>query len=267
MSLQLVDLHTHVLPGVDDGARDLDEATEALRALVAQGVSTVAATPHVRASRLEGAGRGKDRLAYLDAAAALLREAIAASEIDIELARGVELKLDAPVLELSDERLRLGGSRYVLVEFSTFQIPPFAGNQLRAVVDAGYTPVLAHPERYLGTGESLARLERWREQGTLFQVNGGSLVGRYGQVPEAAARALLARGWIDLLASDFHSRGVPDLLEVRDRLLLVDGGEEAATLLLRENPGRLLLDEEPRAVAPLEAAEPGRRAGLRRWFR
>ncbi len=267
MSQGLVDLHTHVLPGVDDGARDLDEAVEALRALVAQGVTTVAATPHVRASRLEGAGRGKDRLAYLDAAAALVREAIEAHEIEIELARGVELKLDAPVLELSDERLRLGGSRYVLVEFSTFQIPPFAGHQLRAVVDAGYTPVLAHPERYLGTRESLDRLGRWREQGTLFQVNGGALTGRYGQPPEAAARALLARGWIDLLASDYHSRGVPDLLDVRDRLRLLDGGEDAAALLLEENPRRLLLDEEPRAVPSLEPGGPGRRAGLRRWFR
>ena len=267
MTFPIVDLHTHVLPGVDDGARDLEESIAALSALVADSVTTIVATPHFRASLQEQPERAQRRLELFDAAWELLLEVVEKRVLDVRLERACELKLDAPRVALDDERLRLGGTGFVLVEFAALQLPPFGGNQLGALHEAEFTPVLAHPERYAGIMASLDRAERWREDGTLFQVNGGSFLGRYGGPAEAAAREFLQRGWVDYVASDYHARGEPDLAALRDRLMSSDGGAEVAELLLSTNPTRLLAGQAPLGVPPFELPDSGRWSGLRRWLR
>lgn len=253
-----------MLPGVDDGARDLSEALDALRALVEQGVETVVATPHFRASRLERPGAARDRLELVDAALGTLEEARRDAGIELRVERGCELRLDAPEVDLSDGRLRLAGSSSVLVEFATFQVPPYAGNQLRALVRAGWTPVLAHPERYAGISEALDRVERWREAGARLQVNAGALGGRYGAMAALAARELFARGWVDLVASDYHARGAPYLSEERERLSAA--GPEIADRLLSGNPARVLAGRPTDPVPEIDLPEP-RGGSRRRWFR
>lgn len=267
MSFPIVDLHTHVLPGVDDGARDLEESLAAISALVAESVTTVVATPHFRASLQERPERAERRLELFDAAWKLLSEALDRRSVDIRLERACELKLDAPRVAIEDERLRLAGTRFVLVEFAALRLPPFGGNQLEALVEADFTPVLAHPERYHGIMASLDRAERWRASGTLFQVNGGSLLGRYGGSAESAAREFLNRGWVDVLASDYHARGDVEIAAVRERLTEVGGGAEIAELLLSKNPSRLLAGEPPLKVPPLKVQDGSRWSGLRRWLR
>lgn len=263
--MSLVDLHTHVLPGVDDGARDVAEAVEALRALAEQGAEIVVATPHFRASRLERPGAARDRLARLDEAHAALEEAKREAGIALRVERGCELRLDAPEIDLSDARLRLAGGSYVLVEFATFQVPPYAGNQLRALVERGWTPVLAHPERYAGIREALGRVERWRDAGVRLQVNAGALGGRYGPAVGLAARELFSRGWVDLVASDYHARGAPALSEEHERLSEA-ADREVADRLLAENPARALAGEPTAPVPAIELPEAG--GGARRgWFR
>jgi protein-tyrosine phosphatase len=267
MSFPIVDLHTHVLPGVDDGARDLEESIAAISALMADSVTTVVATPHWRASLQERPERAGRRLEFFDAAWELLLEEVEKRALDIRLKRACEVKLDAPRVALEDERLRLAGTRFVLVEFAALQLPPFGGNQLGAIAEADFTPVLAHPERYAGILASLERAEKWRHDGTLFQVNGGSLLGRHGGPAEAAAREFLSRGWVDTLASDYHARGEPDVAAVRDRLISLDGGAEIAELLLSTNPARLLAGEPPLEVPACKLPSSGRWSGLRRWLR
>jgi protein-tyrosine phosphatase len=267
MSFPIVDLHTHVLPGVDDGARDLEESMAAISTLVSESVTTVVATPHFRASLQEQPERAERRLEFFDAAWRVLLEEIEEHSLEIELGRACELKLDAPQVALDDERLRLAGTSFVLVEFAAFQLPPFGGNQLGALCEAGFTPVMAHPERYAGIAAALHRPERWRQNGTLFQVNAGSLVGRYGGPAQAAAREFLRRGWVDLLASDYHARGEPELATVRDRLISLEGGAEIAELLMSTNPTRLLAGQPPLEVSPFELSDSSRWSELRRWLR
>lgn len=267
MSFPIVDIHTHVLPGVDDGARDMEESMAALSALAAESVTTVVATPHFRASLQEQSDRAERRLEFFDAAWRLLLEEIEEHDLEIELGKACEVKLDAPEVNLDDERLRLPGTRFVLVEFAAFQLPPFGGNQLGALGEAGFVPILAHPERYAGITASLDRAERWKENGTLFQVNTGSLIGQYGGPAQTAAREFLGRGWVDLLASDYHARGEPELATVRDRLASLEGGAEIAELLLSTNPTRLLAGEPPLDVPSFELPDSGRWSGLRRWLR
>jgi len=282
-SLRITDLHSHVLPAVDDGAQDLSESLEALRRLIGEGVERVVATPHFRASLLERPSREAETIHRFDAAYETLVAAAADAGLPITIDRGCEFKLDAPSIDVSDPRLRLGGSHYVLVEFSAFQLPPFAGNQLLSVLEAGWKPLLAHPERYHGTADALDRVEKWVSEGTLLQVNARSLVGGYGATAQAVARELLRRGWVSCLASDYHARGTPDL-EAAVALLrgggsgLLEGqveapdspagGREAAIrTLFQENPTRILADEPTTVVPPLFVSEPPAAKRSRRWFR
>lgn len=256
------DLHNHVLPGVDDGAQDVEEGLSALETLAAEGVRRVVASPHFRASHFER-GRGDELLGAFDAAFDELATALEGSGLDIELDRGCEFKLDAPRFDLTDPRLRLGGGPAVLVEFSSFQVPPFGGNQLAAVRDAGWVPVLAHPERYSGAERALDRFAQWVDAGVRLQVNAPSLVGRYGARARAVARDLFREGLVCVVASDYHALGGPELEAARSilragriradaRPASVDALEAAVDALFSVNPSRLLAGIDPVPVSPIE---------------
>ncbi len=257
----IVDLHSHVIPGVDDGAADLEEAMAALEALAGDGVERVVATPHFRGSLLERPAAAARRLAALDAAFESLRAELERRELTIRLDRACELKLDVPGVDLADPRLRLAGSRAVLVEFASFQLPPFATNQLLEVAHAGWRPVLAHPERYGGIEAAIDQTADWVAEGVLLQVNVLSLLGGYGPVARQVAGQLIARGLVCCIAGDYHARGRPEwnrALEILDRASVdeptADGGAPDPRgwrdLLVRENPVRLLGDLPPLPVPP-----------------
>jgi protein-tyrosine phosphatase len=264
---RLADLHTHVLPAVDDGAPDLASAVATLEALAADGVTAVCATPHLRAS--DGATGERRRRA--DEAWAELAAALSARARAVELARGFEILLDAPLDGLRDPGLRLNGSRYVLVEWVGFQIPDDSADRLRAIAEAGYVPVVAHAERYFGYRGRYDVVAAWRKAGALVQVNSGSLLGEHGEGPQRQAEALFAQGGVDLLASDTHARPgrSPSVRAAYDHLRARGAGEHAE-LLCAVNPRRILEDAPTLPVPPLAA---GRRRGLRwawdriRWRR
>jgi len=252
----VVDLHNHVIPGVDDGAQEEAETDAALDAMGAEGVSSLIATPHVELG-LHSRGGLDDRLQSIDHGwATLVRRAEGSG---VRVYRGAELRLDTATPDLSDARLRLAGGPFVLVEFPYFIVPPRSPRMLAWLVAQGWQPVLAHPERYASVDPDLDVAREWRNAGARLQVNGGSVLGRYGEAARRLAARLLARGWVDYLASDYHARGAPRIAEYR--AALVDhGGREQADLLMRTNPQRLLRGEMPLAVPPLEMDEPDARA-------
>lgn len=146
----MLDFHNHVVPGVDDGAQDLDQSRAALRALRESGVETVIATPHFDGSLTHDRAAMERRLEAIDAGWAQLT-AMAAEEFPgLRVERGVELMLDTPDPDLSDARLRLAGTRFVLLEFPTMTVPPHVAQALAALAAKGWTPIVAHPERYIG---------------------------------------------------------------------------------------------------------------------
>jgi len=248
----LVDLHNHVIPGVDDGAQDAAEARLALATLARDGVSALVATPHVELS-LTGREALASRLDEIDAAWLVLESCAQGSGVVVQ--RGAEVRLGEADPDLSDPRLRLAGGRFVLVEFAFFTVPPRSERVLASIVRRGLLPIVAHPERYSGLDPGLEVVESWRAAGALLQVNGGSLLGRYGTAPARSAAALLARGWVDYLASDYHARGAPRIRETREYLEM-HGGQEQSELLTRVNPARLLRDEKPLAVPALHTDSP-----------
>jgi protein-tyrosine phosphatase len=260
------DLHNHVIPGVDDGPRDVNGSAAAIRALAEEGVGRIVATPHFDGSLTIDPPSLSRRLRELDEGWARLREGVATR---IRVVRGAEIKLDSPYVDFSDPRIRLGGGATVLVEFPYFTVPPRSDDVLLRIREAGYLPLVAHPERYQGLDPMERVVRSWLEAGAFLQVNAGSLLGRYGGEARDHAAALLTKGWVHCLASDYHGRGSPGLRDARDivRSRLEEETGEATDrlrLLLEVNPNRLLRGETPVQVQPLPESASALKQLLRR---
>jgi protein-tyrosine phosphatase len=247
----VIDLHTHLLHGVDDGAATEEVALGVIRRFVDDGVRVIACTPHLRASQV--------RALADDAHLARFETLRALAPASVTLVRGWEVMLDEPGIDLTRPSLTLGGSSALLVEFPRGGVPVRADRELFRISMSGVVPVLAHPERYQGC--TVARAREWRAAGAVLQVDALMLLGT-----GAAARVatdLLEAGLVDLVASDNHGDG-RSMAVARD-WLVAHGGAEQAALLTRTNPERLLRNERPLPVAPL-ALPAGRLARLRTWF-
>jgi len=252
----IVDLHAHLMPGVDDGAESEVETREALLRMREAGVERATATPHFKASLVADAGALGSRLAELDAGWA--KAQAVAAEVGMRLERAAEVMLDTPEPDFSDARLRLAGGSFVLVEFPYLSVPPRSSDVIARIRSAGWTPIVAHPERYMGMDAELERARSWRERGAYLQLNGRSLLGTYGSTARQLAVALLERGLVDYVASDYHALGRPRIAEYAAALDELGAGE-AADLLLRVNPARALDGQAPIPVGSI-------RAPRRRWW-
>jgi protein-tyrosine phosphatase len=246
------DLHSHLVPGVDDGSRTLDEARNGIRRMRALGVRRMVTTPHLDGSLTRDRGMLEARLSEVDRAWDSLQGMVGVDFPDLELHRGHEVMLDIPDPELSDPRIRLADTSFVLVEWPGLWVPPSTLPVLDRLRGSGVLPIIAHPERYGGLDRDMTLPGEWRTKGALLQVNYGSLVGRYGDVPRKRAITLLERGWVDLMASDFHGRAhlSPSLKEAQEVLSEWGGGEEFR-LLAQVNPTRILRGEHPLPVFPV----------------
>ena len=245
-----VDLHNHLVPGVDDGAATVAEAVDALRSPYAEGVRTLVATPHLLLPHLATDGAIGRALDTHRRAFDRLAEA-AALEHDLPaLGLGQEIWApDAATIARVAERadLGLGGSAALLVEFG-FELQGNHIDVVRAAHDAGRRIVIAHPERYryLEGTVPLELMRRWRELGALLQVNAGSFTGHYRSGPEELAWAMVANGLVDLVGSDHHGlrrSGVSPLAAYQ--ALIARGEPELAERAMSETPSALL--EEPGA--------------------
>jgi protein-tyrosine phosphatase len=257
----MIDFHNHLMPGVDDGAADVEQSVAALAAFREQGVDTVITTPHVNGSLTRSPQALAARLAELDEGWAALEAA--AAESGVRVLRGAEVMLDVPAPDLSDPRLRLAGTRAVLVEFPFMNVPPNAQQAMFELTIAGWMPVLAHPERYGNAARDLADAAEWRRMGAVLQVNGGSLLGRYGKAASELAWGLVEHGLASYLSSDYHARGRCPVTECRAELER-RGGELQARLMMEENPRRMLEGAPPLPVPPLQAPRPFWKRILRR---
>jgi protein-tyrosine phosphatase len=234
----MIDLHSHLLPGVDDGSKSVQQSARVLRHFADRGVTHVACTPHLLASRVpEGFPR-----AYEQAWDALRPVCPA----EITLHRGVELMLDRPVPdEVAERLLTIAGSRYLLVEFARMVPAEIVTRALADVTDHGLTPVLAHPERYSSC--SVDTVRSWRELGTIMQVDATTLTaeGSRGE----RARDLVREGLADILAGDNHGdeRCIATAL---DWLTEQDGGDQAV-MMLDTNPRAIIEDRTLYEVDPL----------------
>jgi protein-tyrosine phosphatase len=233
----VIDLHSHLLPGVDDGSRSVEQSVAVLGRLAGHGITGICLTPHLLASQAAaGVPPAHDR-AYQALAAA--------APAGVVLFRGAEVMLDRPLTTLvaEERKVTLNGTRYLLVEFPRLVAAQTVEHALALVVAVGLVPLVAHPERYKCCEPEL--VSRWKELGALIQVDGPTLLSPRSRGERA--RQLLAAGLPDVAAGDNHGDH-RSLHLVRDELA-GHGGSPQATLLLETNP-RAILDDRP--VEPVE---------------
>lgn len=253
----MIDLHCHLIPGVDDGAAGIEETRAALKLMHAHGVRALVATPHLDASATLRADRFSAELDRIDSGWRALHELVTAELPDFRVERGAEVMLDVRGPNLSDPRVRLAGTEFVLLEFPYMAVPRNSAAAIGELRADGWVPVIAHPERYAGADDPLETAKAWRKAGGLLQLNGGSLLGRYGPRARDVAWRLLRQGLADYLSSDYHARGRYSIADVRLRLS-ESAGEEQARLLMEVNPERLLANLPPDPVPPLPEPPPSR---------
>lgn len=246
----MIDFHSHLMPAVDDGAQSIEDSRAALQKFQDQGVQIVVTTPHLQGTVTEDPRQLADFFARLDPAWEQLAELAASEFPELDVRRGLEVMLDTPTPNLDDERIRLAGSPYVLVEFPYMRIPPNCTQVLFELKVQGWKPIVAHPERYQNFGD-VEEADEWRSVGALLQVNCGSFLGKYGKTAEGLAWSLLEYGWADFLSSDYHARG--SLHVAQSRALIEEaGGKEAVRLLTEVNPRHMLAGEETEPVPPVQ---------------
>lgn len=229
----MIDLHSHVLPRIDDGPGSMEEALQTLLALVGDEIDTVAATPHVRADYPTTADA-------MEAAVTAIRAAAADRGIPIDVRTGGEVAVEM-IDDLGESGLRrfglAGNRRFILIEFPYVGWPPDLAHRLVELLDAGFSPVLAHPERNPEVQFAPDRLEPLVAAGVLVQLTASSLAGLTGRSAEQAARHLVASGLAHIIASDAHAlrtRG-PAMVAAAAAL----GDDELAWWMTTELPGAI----------------------------
>jgi protein-tyrosine phosphatase len=236
----VIDLHSHLLPAVDDGSRSVAQSIKVMKEMAGHGVTDVCLTPHLRAGQLAGAPPRSHDEAF---------EALQAAAPPLpRLHRGAEVMLDRP-LPLSGEssrRCTIGGTLYILVEFPRMVAYDTVTIALGRVVDAGLRPVLAHPERYACCNPDT--VARWRDLGARMQVDATTLLAT--QSRGQRARALVSAGLADILAADNH--GDDRNIATGRKFLEAQDGDEQGELLTVLNPRAILNDQPLIPVPPLE---------------
>lgn len=235
----MIDIHSHILPGLDDGSRSMDKSIAMAEIAVEAGVTDMIATPHCNQRKLFENYASTALFDGLDK----LKNELEAAGIDINIYLGAEVFATEDIIPLyKDKRLfTLNFGRYMLVEFDFYAELEFMENTLYDLLDEDVVPILAHPERYVMLQEHPEAAMIWHDEGVGIQLNKGSLFRRFGSGAYHLARYLLDSGHVSCIASDAHGteHRTPDMTDVE--ILLTDMySESTADLLLQVNPWRIL---------------------------
>jgi protein-tyrosine phosphatase len=235
----VIDLHSHLLPGVDDGSRSVEQSIQVLASMAGQGVTDVCLTPHFQAGRAEAGPPPAHEQAF----AALLAQAPVAPRLH----RGAEVMLDRPISRpvALARNVTLNGTGYILVEFPRLVAYDLITNALSQVLAQGLVPVLAHPERYSSC--SVEAVRHWKSLGAKMQVDATTLLT--SQARGQRARQLVSEGLADILAGDNH--GDERTVATGARFLRAQNGDEQVELLAVQTPGAILADRPVTPVPPL----------------
>jgi protein-tyrosine phosphatase len=256
----MIDIHCHILPGLDDGPATIDESLQMCRVAASDGIKQLVATPHIRRPTYDSTK------ADIIAATEALRTRISAEGLSLELCSAAVVRLEWNLFEqvMAGEIPMLGEAvQYLLLESPLELMPPGYAEFFHKLLLKGIVPIIAHPERVYELQGNLKPLHQLVNLGALVQVAAMSLTGEFGVKAEQTAKSMLKHRLVHLLATEAHSPvNRPPLfspaLDVASKIV----GEEAAMNMVTETPARILRGEY---VEPEEPLAPGKRWSFR-WF-
>jgi protein-tyrosine phosphatase len=235
----MIDLHCHLLPGIDDGPKTLEDALTLCRIASRNGIHKAVTTAHILP------GTYDNTLASIKEAWLAFKTSLQETDIDLDLGYAAEIRIDPILVEMveTDTLPVLGeyeGERVVLLEFPHTHIPPGCEELIHWLLEKGIRPMIAHPERNQAVIKKLKKLKPFIKAGCLFQVTAGSLAGIFGNEPRKCGIKMLKHGWVTVLASDAHNlrSRLPDLEPGR---LVAAGivGEKESWAMVKDRPAKI----------------------------
>ncbi|MBQ8184047.1 MAG: tyrosine protein phosphatase [Clostridia bacterium] len=238
----MIDIHSHILPGLDDGAGNLSDALEMAQLAASSGIKGIIATPHCN---IPGGFHNYWSLSLEDDLRNLQNE-INDRNIPLTLYPGQEVFLAPGFMDMlhQGKLITLCNSRYMLVEFDMYESATVAYRKLQQILAEGLVPIVAHPERYRFVHEQKEAIYRMKDLGALLQINRGSLKGAFGIRTKSIANEIISSYQADFIASDAHSqyRRTPYLADVHEVIcerISADYGD----VLVKINPKKIITDE------------------------
>ena len=235
----MVDLHCHLLPGIDDGPETLDEALALVDHAVAGGIARSVVTPHILPGRYENTISG------IREATERFRSQLNERRIPLEIGYAAEVRIGPDVLTLADTQAlptlgTVDGYGIVLLEFPDSHIPPGSAKLVASMLQRKLRPLIAHPERNKDVMHDVEKIAPFVQSGCWLQLTSGSITGAFGPRCREVSRQLLQRGWVTVLASDAHNRAarVPEL-EPGRRAAEKIVGESVSWMLVRDTPAQI----------------------------
>lgn len=252
----MIDIHSHVIYGVDDGPATLEQSVQMLEMAAASGTTDIVATPHANSAFPYRRDVIEERLAEL--------KRRVGAKIRIHLGCDLHLSYQNIQSALADtRRYSINGNGHLLVEFSDTLIPPNSGIVFAEMLNRGLTPIITHPERNGLLQNRVRDLARWVEQGCRIQVTAQALLGTFASQAKKVAIELLRNGLVHFVASDAHDTEYrAPRLDLAFDLVSKEFGLDLAHVLFVENPLRALAGE-PLEYKPFPPYKPFKR----RWFR
>lgn len=260
----MIDLHSHILPAVDDGAGSLEDSLAIARMAVDDGIEVMACTPHFMPGMYDN--ESSDIRQRVNA----LNQALIEENIPLALITGSDAHIRPDFLQcLRDGSiLTLHDSRYVLFEPPHNILPPRLEDLLFNIAVSGYVPILTHPERLKWIEQSYSTFQNLAQAGVWMQITSGSLSGRFGKRPQYWAKRMLAEGIVSILATDAHNvRSRPPLLSEGYEIAAAELGDEEAKHLVFTRPLGVLEDVDPGALPPLPEPATSPKAKVSLWRR
>ena len=248
----MIDLHCHLLPGIDDGAEDLEQSLEMARLSVADGVTVIACTPHIFPGVYNNSG--PDIRGHV----ARLQSEFDAAQIAIRLVTGGDVHVAPDLVSKLNcgEALSLNDSRYVLVEPPHHILPPNIEGLFFNLLTAGYVPIVTHPERMSWIDRDYDILVRLVRSGAWMQITAGAVLGKFGSRAKGWSERLLHDGMVHIVASDAHDAvHRPPAMKEAFRALRSLVGEEEAMNLVQIRPEAILNDRAPASAPDLPIRE------------
>lgn len=229
----MVDIHHHLLPGLDDGSKDFETSIAMAKMAAADGITHIVATPHANSRYVFDPATNAQHIERL-------QQALQAEGVTIHIGTGCDFHLSYENLQTAykdPKRFAINGTRYLLVELPDHVIPRQLDDSFYELRVTGMEPILTHPERNPSLQKDGTRMENWLRQGMLVQVTTSSVLGQMGSVAERMAHRMLANRWVHFLATDAHNlKSRPPQMRAAYEVVAKKYGQAYAQRICVDNP-------------------------------